>query len=464
VGIRWLRALGIENVTLHILLDILTPFVIYMIAEELDVSGILAIFAAGITHSVLRDRLNPETVKLHIAQENIWEALAFTLNGVVFVMLGTQLPDILQTSRFAAADSLSAGEIAGMVFLIMFALALIRFAWWMLTVRKAMYQDPESPIGRIRAGVLFSLAGARGAVTLASVMSIPILLTDGSAFPERNLIILLASGVIVVSLLVTNFILPLFAERTKEKTRGDTEGEAYAEIIQTVTSRLLSAATEENRMATLTVVGSYYRRENASALRAASMVRQNLTIERELLLEIFKWERENTLSMIEEGRVDAETARRFIEVMDARLEIFARKKSSFTIHKIFSILRRVHQSKRHTHNKANDHNVAVIQTYNTNYVLEKLRAKKTGENDAVYEKLETWYKLSAAIQQGRQENSDMHLETNASLVSELALRGFQIERELIQDMYEAGRLSWKTAREMRGNITTLEARLQNEGA
>ncbi|MDR2734239.1 MAG: sodium:proton antiporter, partial [Spirochaetota bacterium] len=454
VGVRWLRSLGMDNVTLHILLDILTPFVIYMAAEALHVSGILAVFAAGIGYSVLRDRLNPETIQLHIAQENIWEALAFTLNGVVFVMLGTQLPDILRTAR--GFHELSPAQIAGIVFIIMLALLLTRFIWFTAAVRRKIYQDPDIPIGQARAALLFSLAGARGAVTLASVMSIPLLLADGSAFPERSLIILLASGVIVISLLITNFILPLFAAGTDEKTRSAAEDEAYAEIIQTVTARLLTDATEENRRATLTVVGSYYRRENASPLRARSLVRQELAAERELLLEIFAWEKENTLLLLEEGRADEETARQCIAFMDERLVIFSRKRKHFTIHTIFSLLG-LHHRKQHTRGKtgAPQESMDTLLDRNADYVLKKLRAKKTGGNDALYEKLESWYTLSAAIRHGRKGNPAVHLETNTPLVSELALKGFRIERGLIQDMYEAGRLSWKTAREMRGNIATL---------
>ena len=53
-------------------------------------------------------------------------------------------------------------------------------------MKKNTYDDPKHPVSRFRAGVIFSLAGARGAVTLASVMSIPLLLSEGTAFPERD--------------------------------------------------------------------------------------------------------------------------------------------------------------------------------------------------------------------------------------------------------------------------------------
>jgi CPA1 family monovalent cation:H+ antiporter len=329
----------------------------------------------------------------------------------------------------------------------------------------------------MRAGVIFSLAGARGAVTLASVMSIPLMLADGNAaFPERSLIILLAGCVIVISLLVTNFILPLFAHAPAEKhAMSETEEAAYAEIIQTITGRLLAEATEEHRIATLAVVGSYYRREGAPRI----LTRRELAAEKELLLEMFRWEKENTLAMLAEGLVGEETARHFIEVMETRLEMFSQKRK---LRKILWLLRHIHLGKRRARKNFSNEDMAAILASNTRFVLDRLRAMKTAENEALLEKLGTWYELSFAARHIQLEKPSLLPETNVSLVLggmdaadpcepgwrslsdarvELALKGFQMERDLIQEQYEAGHLSWKTAREMRGNIAALEARLQD---
>ena len=95
--VRWLRRLGMEHVTLHILLELLAPFIIYMVAENIGVSGVLAVFAAGAAHSFRRDKLNPETASLNVASKSIWNVLSFTLEGVVYLILGIQLPRILRT-------------------------------------------------------------------------------------------------------------------------------------------------------------------------------------------------------------------------------------------------------------------------------------------------------------------------------------------------------------------------------
>ncbi|MCL2132130.1 MAG: sodium:proton antiporter, partial [Lentimicrobiaceae bacterium] len=206
--VRWVRSLGMENVTLHLLLALLTPFVVYLVAEGLHVSGILAIFAAGIAHSFNKDKFNPETISYKSAAESVWSMLSFTLEGLVFVILGTQLPKILSSIN-QHGYPITSWEIIGYVLLITFLFLFFRFIWSIVTIKKKTYDDAQHPVSRFRAGIIFSLSGARGAVTLACVMSIPVFMSDGNAFPERGLIILIAGGVIVVSLLITSFILPL---------------------------------------------------------------------------------------------------------------------------------------------------------------------------------------------------------------------------------------------------------------
>lgn len=69
--VKWLRRLGMENVTLHMLIEILTPFLIFMAAEELGVNGILAVVAAGIAHSFGYKKMNPEVAKLRIVSKSL---------------------------------------------------------------------------------------------------------------------------------------------------------------------------------------------------------------------------------------------------------------------------------------------------------------------------------------------------------------------------------------------------------
>lgn len=96
-GVKWLRRLGMEDVTLHMLIEILTPFLFFMAAEKLGVNGILAVVSAGIAHSFGYKKMNPEVAKLRVVSKSAWSVIIFVLNGLMFLLLGTQLPDIIQT-------------------------------------------------------------------------------------------------------------------------------------------------------------------------------------------------------------------------------------------------------------------------------------------------------------------------------------------------------------------------------
>jgi CPA1 family monovalent cation:H+ antiporter len=135
IFVQWRRRLGMENVTLHILLEILTPFCVYLLAEAIGVSGIRAVFAAGVAHSVKRDKFNPDRANLNIASKSIWDVLSFTLEAVVYLILGTQLPRILQTVQ-SSILLVSIWELILYVTLITLAFITSRFVWFYLTVRK----------------------------------------------------------------------------------------------------------------------------------------------------------------------------------------------------------------------------------------------------------------------------------------------------------------------------------------
>ena len=459
--VKWLRSLGMENVTLHILVDILTPFIIYMTAEALHVSGVLAVFSAGIAHSIMRDKFNPETVKLNIAQESVWQTLSFTLEGLVFVMLGTQIPDIIKTiwdNKF----SITGWQIAFCIVSLTLIFAITRFIWWVLAIRKKAYQEHGKPVGKIKAGIIFALSGARGTVTLASVMSIPLLLSDGSEFPQRNLIIILASGVIVLSMLTTNFILPLFAETKTGKSRNEAERKAYKEIVQGVIARLTSEATDENRMATFKVIRSYNERNTAPRDRKTAQLERKM--ERELIVQTFMWEKENTIAMINEGMVDKKSVRRFLDIMDNHIETFSSGKKYLSFRRIMRFIGLFLRNSRRRSGIPAGKGVKALREKNIPYVLRKLNDIKNEENKAMVEQIIFFYEMMPAMRHDRVKmRDDVHEDgVNSNPVFDVAAKGFQIERDLIQEMFEQGRISRKTAKEMRNNIATLEARLYAE--
>ena len=449
--IHKLRILGMENITLHILVDVLTPFIIYMTAEIVHVSGVLAVFAAGIAHSFMREKFNPDTIKLQITQESVWSVLTFSFDGLVFVMLGTQLPGIFQT--LGGEDHAGIAQAAGYVLMIAFLIMLIRFLWWTLVVRRKR-GDRLKRAGLIQQGVIFSLAGARGAVTLAIVMSLPLYQADGRPFPERDLIILLAGGVIVLTLLATNFILPLFAEKKTDSERDETERAVQKEIMRKVIARLNEAVTPETYAATMLVIRTYNSRAGRrdTGRRADTGTDEERALRRDALL----WEKENTARMLEDKKISETAAGQMVKVLDARLAAEEHKQRHGFLWILPWVIRRAFR-KRGAAPAGKD--FWELSAADARFVLDKLHDEDPNGNSPAVGHIVSEYELTFEMYKNRAGGSG-NGRIRGDKIAKVAAQGYQIERELIQQMFEDGRLSRETARRMRDNIAMLETKLQ----
>jgi CPA1 family monovalent cation:H+ antiporter len=210
---QWVaRRLG-EDTGAQILVSLLIPFGAYIAAERLHCSGILAAVAAGLTMSVT-ERSGRVLAATRVRRAAVWDMVQFVTNGVVFVLLGEQMPEILERSVETVRQSgqREAWWLAVYVGAMVAALALLRFVWvWAslrLTLYRARRQGEKARRVSLRLVFTMSLAGVRGAVTLAGVLTLPLTMLDGSAFPARDLAIFLAAGVILASLILATLCLP----------------------------------------------------------------------------------------------------------------------------------------------------------------------------------------------------------------------------------------------------------------
>jgi CPA1 family monovalent cation:H+ antiporter len=195
------------------LISLLIPFGAYLAAEHLHVSGILAAVAAGVTMSYTENS-GRALAATRIRRTAVWDTIQFAANGIIFVLLGEQLPGILH----GAAETVRqtghhhAGWLPVYVVAIVLALALLRLAWvWaslQLTLYRAARKGESRPRVSWRVLVAASLGGVRGAITLAGILTLPLAMPDGSPFPARDLAIFLAMGVILVSLVLASLALP----------------------------------------------------------------------------------------------------------------------------------------------------------------------------------------------------------------------------------------------------------------
>lgn len=206
---RWLPTT--ENI--DTVLTLLTPYFMYIVAEHFEVSGVMAVVSGGLllssqSHIIL-------TSNSRIKAVSVWSALIFLLNGVVFILIGLALPDIVA----GLGPDYPITRAIGYGVVISFLALIVRFIWLFSTSSITRIVNKRS---RIRyqdltwhSSLVIVYAGMRGVVSLAAALSIPIMITDQIPFPLRNLILFITFVVIFVTLVVQGLTLPLFIKLLK---------------------------------------------------------------------------------------------------------------------------------------------------------------------------------------------------------------------------------------------------------
>ncbi|WP_272518357.1 MULTISPECIES: Na+/H+ antiporter [unclassified Providencia] len=220
-AIGWLNQLLVkrtgEEPAIQIMISLLMPFTAYLLAEHLHVSGILAAVVAGIAmhYEKIAGRMQAAT---RMQSKAVWDTVQTALNGMIFILLGEQLPG-MWTNMPAVAEAAGASHpwmLFVYVVIITVALAVLRFSWvWIsmtLTVFHKRRRGKEADVMHIRMMAVMATAGVRGAITLAGILTLPLLMPDGSLFPNRDVAIFLAMGVILCSLLIASIALPILTK------------------------------------------------------------------------------------------------------------------------------------------------------------------------------------------------------------------------------------------------------------
>ncbi|MGX7417554.1 cation:proton antiporter [Carnobacterium gallinarum] len=249
IGLKeWLSIQGIRDVILHTLLQILTPFMIYMIVEEVfHASGVIAVVAAGVVASHQHRVSESRMAEVQIVTERTWDVIIYLLNGIMFLILGIELPFAMGTALENSINGKNY-QLFGYVLLLWLVILIIRilwtysYMWFDYSYGKFKRETPPD----IKIAIMSGLTGVRGAVTMAGILSIPALLNTGFAFPGRASILFIASGVIIVTLVAATIALPFF---TKSKRRFETSGDDLADFITLDEPRLTQTDALDKREA-----------------------------------------------------------------------------------------------------------------------------------------------------------------------------------------------------------------------
>lgn len=232
-----IRRFGLDNPTVHVVLELLAPFVIYLTCEQLHLGGVIAVVMAGMMISLLPQKRSAATARLRMQSASVWKTLEFVLNGVIFVVLGMQLPRVITSALDGGL--FGTASFVGIVIAVTLALEAVRFLWVLgldiveakrrgFALRKCFTRLS------LKSALAMTVAGSKGGVTLALILTIPFSVASGEAFPYRAELLSLASGIILCTLLLANFALRLFASRKEHEKRSKPYVDAEIVLLEKV--------------------------------------------------------------------------------------------------------------------------------------------------------------------------------------------------------------------------------------
>ncbi|RWN19943.1 MAG: Na+/H+ antiporter [Mesorhizobium sp.] len=324
--LQLLNRIGGVPAEAQVLVMVLLPFIAYLGAEHVGASGILAAVTAGLLtggSGVFRFL----GVSARMQTMSLWTTLSFVFNGALFIVLGLQLPDII---RHVPPELMSLHPIIqpiATVIALTLCLIALRFMWiWVgdiaAGIAARLGKRKAEPFG-LRVRLAGSVAGVRGAITLAGILSLPLAMPDGSPFPARDLVIFLAAGVIICSLVIASLALPTIARGLVEP--GEDAGAAEERLARVGAAKAAIARIESiagaaddgggevpgARLAAAdSIVAGYRRRIAASdeADEARAEAREAGRLELELRSAGIEAEREAVRAMFRSGEINDHTS------------------------------------------------------------------------------------------------------------------------------------------------------------
>ena len=196
----------IDDPPTEITISLFTGYAAYLPAEELGLSGVIAAVTTGLYMGWYAHELTTAGTRLQL--QGVWEFVQFLLNAVLFVLVGLQLPGVID-----GLDGWTTGELVLHAALVSAAVIITRIAWvfggtWVIRRLDPRVRE-RSPVPNWRLTWVVAWSSMRGAVALAAALAIPLTVEGGAPFPDRDLLIFLTYAVILATLVLQGLTLPV---------------------------------------------------------------------------------------------------------------------------------------------------------------------------------------------------------------------------------------------------------------
>ena len=315
-----------DNSIISTSLTLITPFVSYLVAEHIYASGVLAVVTTGLMISWRA----PEIFTYHTRIRNsaVWDTVIFLLNAFIFILIGLQLPLILEDLLgYATADLIIYGLLVSGVTIV------VRIIWifgaaYIPIGRKRKTQTGTAKPDTWKNVLIMAWSGSRGVVSLATALAMPFVLSNGDNFPQRSLILFLAFAVILVTLVIQGLSLPLLIKLLgvkPDKVHTDEEAKLRLLMATSVISFIDNDLPDTLNQDVKTQIKSRYAEvvgylTNASEIRTKSEMKANKNAISSQLYEaqskINTMQRDILIGFHKDGSFDQTTIRQLERELD----------------------------------------------------------------------------------------------------------------------------------------------------
>lgn len=307
---------GYENINMFTIIQLLTPFVTYLIAELFHASGIIAAVVAGLVHGFERDRIMQVRTQLQMSYNHTWNILGYVLNGFVFSILGFLVPEVI--IKIIKTEPRNLIFLIGITIVVALAVYLFRFVWVyvlypyfylaispfqkMMTKNDDDNPTTEKPPKRSLYALIMTLCGVHGTISLAIALTLPYFLAGHHAFTYRNDLLFIASGMVIISLVVAQVLLPLLTKPAPKTVIGNMSFKvARIYILEQVIDYLNQKSTFETSFKYGNVIKEYH--DKLAFLKTVEKDDEN-SKELERLQKIaFNVETKTLESLVDEGQI-----------------------------------------------------------------------------------------------------------------------------------------------------------------
>ncbi|TWT14336.1 Na+/H+ antiporter [Planomicrobium sp. CPCC 101079] len=468
IGIRYLlRKQGISDVTFFTLLHVMTPFLIFIITEEfLHASGVIAVVVAGIVHSLVRERTETFIAEEQILTEDIWKIILFILNGIVFLLLGLNIPPSM-SGILEDADS-GLWRLVLYVVLIGSVILGIRFVWaYLFAAYEYRFSKTENfAKPNLKTTLFVSLTGVRGTVTMVGVLSIPYALESGEDFPNRSLILFLAAGTILFTLIAATLLLPLLSRGVMDEGESEPEmnlEEARKRVLLASINKIKDEMTEENEPVAYELMDEYKLRLSQLEPDAKLVEQKSKKYQRKLKetrLMALKEEREYIENVKKKQGMDQDMYEAFEKSLNRREQAIEKNVRAFTIYLHGKLIRAWKRFRGHYVKDEETRLIKLqigkdIQLAALQAALRTLenRLKENGQDETIETVIMEYNRMISGLKTPESlfnENYDIQKE-------ELRIIVMDMGRSEIFKMYDGGQITREQAKELRRYVNYLES-------